>query len=239
VLMDRAVEQTLEAPWSSASFDRMTLSHHAVSADDRSKGGDWCETFAVTGSQLGISIGDVCGHDAAASRLMVEIRCDIRFETYPGRDPATVLHAVNERFWRRGTSSHATSIFGIIDIPTQMLTFASAGHPGPLVMESNRSRFLRSKRSDMPIGIQPSLQMVTHRVSLEPDTLLVFYTDGVVELERDVATGERRLREAARRAYHAPGSAAADAIADHLQLSRRKDDDASILTIRTAPAGMR
>jgi len=239
MLMERAVAQALEEPWSSASFGRLTLSHHAVFADEHSGGGDWCETFALAGSQLAVSVGDVCGHDAAAARLMVDIRCDIRSEARAARDPAAVLRAVNERFCRRSTSSFATSIFGIIDIQRQTFSFASVGHPAPLLVESDRSRFLQSEHCDIPIGVQPSLEIATHHVALRPDTLLVFYTDGVVELERDAATGEQRLRKAARRAYQAPGIAAADAIARDVQLGRRMDDDAAILTIRTARDLMR
>jgi serine phosphatase RsbU (regulator of sigma subunit) len=227
--------QALEQPWSSASFERMALSHHAVSADGRSEGGDWCETFSLGGSRLAISIGDVCGHGAAASEIMVALRRDIRSEAHGTSDPARVLHAVNERLCRYRSATYATSIFAVIDVRAQTLAFANAGHPAPLLMENSRSRFLRRDRGDMPIGIEPSLQISTHRIELAPDALVVFYTDGVVELERDAGLGERRLREAVRIAYHAPGAAAADAIAIRLRLARRKHEDASILTVRTAP----
>ena len=232
--IDEAQAQALEEPWSSASFERMTLSHHAVSADGRSKGGDWCETFALGGSRLAISIGDVCGHGAAASAAMVAIRRAIRSEAGGATDPARVLHAVNERLCLDRSATYATSIFAVIDVPTQTLAFANAGHPAPLLMEDCRSRFLRRERGDMPIGIEPSLQISTHRVELSRDALVVFYTDGIVELERDAGLGERRLREAVRIAYHAPGVAAADAIATRLRLARRRHEDASILTVRTA-----
>jgi serine phosphatase RsbU (regulator of sigma subunit) len=234
VQIDETQAHALEQPWSSASFERMTLSHHAVSADGHPKGGDWCETFALGASRLAISIGDVCGHGAAASDVMVGIRHDIRSEARGTTDPARVLHAVNERLCLDRFATHATSIFAVIDVPTQTLAFANAGHPAPLLMENCRSRFLRRERGDMPIGIQPSLQISTHRIELSPDALVVFYTDGIVELERDAGLGERRLREAVRIAYHAPGVAAADAIAIRLQLARRRHEDASILTIRTA-----
>jgi serine phosphatase RsbU (regulator of sigma subunit) len=190
--------------------------------------------FALPGSQLAISIGDVCGHDDAGARLMIDIRRDIHEEARGAREPAEVLHAVNERMCRRGSTTYATSVYGIVDIRTQTLAFASAGHPAPLLVESGRARYLRTEPGDMPLGIQPALQIATHRASLTSGALVVFYTDGVVEIERDAAAGEHRLRDAARAAFHAPGIAAAEAIARHLELRRRKRDDASILTVRTA-----
>src|SRR5579884_3375554 len=119
----------------------MTLSQHAVSADGRSEGGDWCEIFALGGSRLAISVGDVCGHGAAASEVMVELRRDIRSEAYGTADPGRVLHAVNERLCLHRSATYATSIFAVIDVRTQTLAFANAGHPAPLLMENSRSRF--------------------------------------------------------------------------------------------------
>jgi serine/threonine-protein kinase RsbW len=235
----RTVAAAAQAPdldllWTSASFGAMTLSRHALAADRTSASADWCEMFALPGSQLAISIGDVCGHDEAGARLMIDIRRDIREEARALREPSDVLRAVNERMCRRGSPTYATSVYGIVDIPTQTLAFASAGHPAPLLIEGGRARFLRAQLGDMPLGIQPTLQIVTHRVSLAANALVVFYTDGVVEIDRDAAAGEHRLRDAARVAFHAPGIAAAEAIARHLELPRRKRDDASILTVRTA-----
>jgi len=212
----------------------MTLSHHSIAAGGGAEGGgDWSETFALSGTQFAVSVGDVCGHDDDASKMMVQLRRDIRSEACASRDPARVLSAVNENLCRRGWSRYATSIFGVLDTEKRTLVFASAGHPAPFLMDRAQAGFLRVPLGDMPLGVQGSLQIEAHHVELEDDALLVFYTDGVTEMERDAVVGETRLREAVRVAYRVPGIEPAYVIARHLRLRQRRVDDASILTVRT------
>ncbi len=213
--------------------DAPIVSHHALSLRDDTDGGDWSEAFALSETQLAVSIGDVCGHDAKASTIMSQLRRDVRFEAALTDHPGRVLSAVNATLYRRGWSTYATAIFGVIDLDTRTLSFSSAGHPAPYVILPRGSDLRRTSspaRKSMPLGVAPSLTLDVHTVRLDAGALVVFYTDGVTEIERDAQLGERRLRAAVRHAYRRPGDDAARAIADHIDLAGRRRDDASIMT---------
>ncbi len=218
--------------------DGPIVSRHALALRDDTEGGDWSEAFALSETQLAISMGDVCGHDAKASSLMARLRREVRFEALLSDDPASVLSAVNASLCRRGWSTYATAIFGVIDLEARTLAFASAGHPAPFVVEPLRSQVFRARvprRRSMPLGIAASLALDVSWVQLSPGMLVVFYTDGVTEIEHDSSVGERRLRAAVHYAYSRPDADSASAIANHIDLAGRRRDDASIITVRMRP----
>ena len=215
-------------------FAGVTLSHHALAASASSAGGDWAEAFAVSERELAISIGDVCGHDAAASKIMLELRNEIRAAANVSPDPARVMRAVNDAFYRRLEETYATSIFGLLDVGRCSLVFASAGHPPPFLMAQRRARFLGPPVNDPPLGITPALEVTLHRVTISAGALLVFYTDGVAEFDRDWVLGETCLHRAVRAAYRSPASTSASVIAAQLARITPRNDDASILTLRMA-----
>jgi serine phosphatase RsbU (regulator of sigma subunit) len=218
--------------------DGPIVSRHALAFRNGSEGGDWSEAFALSETQLAISMGDVCGHDAKASSLMARLRREVRFEALLSDDPASVLSAVNASLCHRGWSTYATAIFGVIDLKARTLAFASAGHPAPFVVEPLRSRVFRARvprRRSMPLGVAASLALDVNWVQLSPGTLVVFYTDGVTEIEHDARVGERRLRAAVHYAYGRPGADSASAIAHYIDLAGRRRDDASIITVRMRP----
>jgi serine phosphatase RsbU (regulator of sigma subunit) len=215
-------------------FAGLTLSHHALAASALSEGGDWAEAFAVSDRELAISIGDVCGHDAAASKIMRALRKEIRAAADVSPDPAAVMRAVNDHFYQRREATYATSIFGLLDVRRRNLVFASAGHPAPFMMARRRARFLGPAINDLPLGILPALEVTLHRVPIFAGALLVFYTDGIAEFDRDYMLGETCLHRAVRAAYRSPAVTSASVIADQLARVTRRTDDASILTLRMA-----
>ena len=195
-------------------FPGVTLSHHALAASAASAGGDWAEAFRVSDRELAISIGDVCGHDAAASKIMLGLRREIRAAAHGSPDPAAVMRAVNDAFYRRLEATYATSIFGLLDVQSRSLLFASAGHPAPFMMARRQGRFLGPPINDLPLGILPALDVTLHRVPLFAGALLVFYTDGIAEFDRDWMLGETCLHRAVRVAYRSPATTSASVIAD-------------------------
>jgi serine phosphatase RsbU (regulator of sigma subunit) len=69
-------------------------------------------------------------------------------------------------------------------------------------------------------------------IALPRDVLMVFYTDGVTEHERDPIRGEAELVQAVQRAYGDPESDAASLIAEEVFRSGRGHDDAAVMALR-------
>jgi len=201
-------------------------------------GGDWCEAFAVGKNLIAVSIGDVCGHGIVKHATMQALRGCIHDALAVGIVPAAVLEIANAFLRAYDRDENATAIIGILDMRRRTLTFANAGHPPPLMAGPWGATFLEFPRADVPLGISATIDATTHVVSVAPTTLVVLYTDGVSEHERDPLTGAAELFAAALLAYEVPMTIPAALIEERLVLTAANCDDAAILTVRMPPAAV-
>jgi serine phosphatase RsbU (regulator of sigma subunit) len=199
-------------------------------------GGDWCETFGLSKDVIALSIGDVCGHGIEAFPGMVVTRQSIRDSALLGLDPAQILTVANRAICAFDPDLHATALFALLDTRTATVTFANAGHPPPLLVAPSGSRFLTYPIADLPLGIETVLLPVLRTASTAARTLLVLYTDGVTEHERQPLRGESQLRHAASFAYRYQDPPTASGIEELICLAVPNRDDASLLVAWTPRA---
>jgi GAF domain-containing protein len=161
-------------------------------------GGDWYDAFLLRDERIGISIGDVSGHGIEAAALMSSIRNAIRMALVMEDDLVKVLRDADFLFRNEAPEgSLCTCLVALFDVRTKRLTCASAGHPSPLMFQNgNVEQLLDSPMP--PLGFVELASAIDPARTLDvaPGSMLVFYTDGLVEWERDVVAGEAALREA-------------------------------------------
>jgi serine phosphatase RsbU (regulator of sigma subunit) len=218
------------------AFDtRMTVWNSPSGAAQ--SGGDWCEAFAVSEHVTGLTIGDVSGHGETVAGAMVAMRAAALRAIREIRIPSDVLAIVNDAActYDDGDGVIATAIVAILDRRLGTLTFANGGHPPPLVLTADGHAFLHSAPADLPLGIFPSYRAADYIIALPADALVVFYTDGITEHQRDPIRGEAELVAAARVVHGLPQINAARAIARRVFRNARGDDDAAALGLRTLP----
>lgn len=82
-----------------------------------------------------------------------------------------------------------------------------------------------------PLGVVSDAAYRTFEFTAEPDSMLVLYTDGLIEYDRDVIEGERLMLATAREiAVRRLANPAAE-IQDAIFAGREPSDDVAILTI--------
>jgi serine phosphatase RsbU (regulator of sigma subunit) len=83
-----------------------------------------------------------------------------------------------------GLPAFVTSVYGVLDPATGAFSYANCGHTAPLLLRASGG--VEQLPSSGPcLGVFEAAVYEPRVVVLEPGDLLVFYTDGVVELERD------------------------------------------------------
>lgn len=120
----------------------------------------------------------------------------------------------------------------MIDVANRKVTYASAGHHPPILAKAGeQSRVLPNH--GFPLGVEVNLPDLIrqHEFIYEPGTLLVLYTDGLIEFGHDVEEGEARLLAAARDAVTTKDPTPAQFIADHVLRDAHHRDDIAVLTI--------
>ncbi len=196
-------------------------------------GGDWFDAFVLPGERIGISVGDVAGHGLEAAVIMGEVRQAIRASAIGTSSPAEVLERANRIVALNDSVGMVTAIFGYYVPATSRLVYAVAGHPPPLLVLPRTVRRLPS--GGLPLGCAPAIGTSDWTFTLPADAALLFYTDGMIENERDPIAGERRLCEVARSLLgeNAPPCAdPATAMQDGVFGDAANRDDAAVLLLR-------
>ncbi|MER6350279.1 SpoIIE family protein phosphatase [Streptomyces sp. NPDC001634] len=158
-------------------------------------GGDWLDAIPLPGRKVGLVVGDVAGHGLHAAIAIGQLRTAVRTLALLGLPPGRLLARLGELVQRFDPSQLATFLYGVYDPIARRATFASAGHLPPLLVDpGGKSEFL-----DVPIGAPIGVGRVgfdTLEVSVDDGSLLVLYTDGLVESrDRDIEDGLAVLRD--------------------------------------------
>lgn len=191
-------------------------------------GGDWYDAFLLSDGRLALSIGDVSGSGLHAAVAMASIRQSIRTAALISADPASILDAVDGIVRAMRGDQFATAFVAVLDPVRLELTYACAGHPSPFLKKPSGVVEAISQ-GELPLGLREAGSTRSATMRMEPGSLLVLYTDGLTEFERDPLSGEKKLAAALSK-LSAPQQAASELYCSLLG-EKLQHDDVAILTV--------
>lgn len=204
-------------------------------SDQLTIGGDWYDVLPLPDGQIVAAIGDVVGHGIRAAASMGRIRNALGFCAIEGLSPGAILRRLNDNLPVLGDGDMATVLVASYDPRAGTLRFASAGHPPPLVRRpGERPEYLEGGRA-APLCAVGDVGYPEVEVPVAPGSLLVLYTDGLIERRGEsLDDGLGRLAEALN-----DGPEKLEELTDHV-LHRllgdgSPDDDVALLTMRLLP----
>ena len=161
-------------------------------------GGDFFHIARLSDDTAGICISDVMGHGVRAALITAMLRALIETHAAEAADPGQFLTQLNGEFTeilkQTGTLVFATVLYCVINIRRREARFVRAGHPPPLHARRTTGEVQTaacSKGSTGPaMGLIPNAQFKTTEAKLAPGDFLLFFTDGIIEVE---ARGRQRL----------------------------------------------
>ena len=107
-----------------------------VPANDRELlGGDWYDALRLSDGRIVVSIGDVAGSGLSAAVIMSSMRQVIRGVAQVYADPIAMLDAADRTLKTEHPDTFVTAFVGVFDPIARTLTYASAGHPSPLLRD--------------------------------------------------------------------------------------------------------
>jgi len=229
----RAAESFQEASLPAALPEAPGLVLDAFYAPGRAEaqvGGDWYDALRLIDGRVVVSIGDVAGSGLDAAVTMGNMRQIIRGIAQVHADPSLMLDAADRALRLEHPDTFVTAFVGVFDPITGAFTYASAGHPPPLLRHPD-GRIDALDGSGLPLGLRSNAEQARSRtVALPVGARLVLYTDGLTELDRAPADGERRLRAVVAAAEH-DGAGAARAIVQRMTEQGAARDDVALLVV--------
>lgn len=216
---------------------RFSSFYHPAS-DATRVGGDWYDAARLPDGRVILSIGDVSGSGLDAAVAMANVRQVLRGVAHIHPDPVTMLDAADRTIYDEELQPIVTAFVAVLDPVTSLLTFASAGHPRPMLRRADGT-VTELCAFGLPLGLPIRTDpRVGKTIAIPPDSLLVLYTDGVTEATHDLLAGEELLRTVISNGaiLDAPNIAAAiyTAVVTSPSNTSRSNDDVAILTIRTS-----
>jgi PAS domain S-box-containing protein len=191
-------------------------------------GGDWYDAILTPEGQLVISVGDVAGSGLAAAVLMGNLRQVIRAAAHVSTDPTTILDVADRMLRSEHDATMVTAFVGVIDPAERTITYASAGHLPALLRSPDG--IVELDAPGPPLGCRHIAGGENRRSALPPGSVLVLYTDGLVEWSRDLVAGEALLRDRlASATIHADAHPARSLVERVLPPSGPRDDVAALI----------
>jgi serine phosphatase RsbU (regulator of sigma subunit) len=177
--------QTSLMPPNNFTSGNWTLSARSVPA--RNVGGDFYEYVyhpSLEKTISGIAIGDVAGKGIPAALQMAVVRTLFRVEARRRIFPSETLYSVNMALQAERSFGMVTMCYAMLDLNSNMLHLANAGHNYPLLLTENTLEEIGLP--GLPLGIDDSIEYEEDKVKIEPGSSVIFYTDGVPEaMDRD------------------------------------------------------
>lgn len=199
-------------------------------------GGDWYDVFRLPDGRIGLAVGDVVGHGLESAASMGRLRTAMAALAPHAEGPGELLSHLQQFTDGPNGTGFATACYAVLDPEPGILQHASAGHPPCLVVEpGGRTRWLEDGRS-VPLcalGDTSRPQAVT---TLEPGSLLMLFTDGLVERRgASLADGMDRLEAVARELRDLSVEEICDGVLAEMVGGADTADDLVIVCLRYAP----
>lgn len=144
-------------------------------------GGDWYDAFTMPDGRIGLSIGDVQGHNIEAAAFMGQVRVGLRALASVGGDPGELLARTNELLLTLGGDLFATCTFMRLDPETRLLESARAGHLPCVWATADGRSGVTEDEGGPPLGVQSGAVYPVTQYRLDSGGVFVMVTDGVVE----------------------------------------------------------
>lgn len=209
----------------------LELTGRYLPASAHDVGGDWFDVIALPGDRTGLVIGDVMGHGIHAAAVMGQLRTAVRTLARHDVPPAQMLSSLDAAVADIGEDTMATCVYAVHDPATGGWVIARAGHPPPAVATPDGTITFLDGPPGTPLGTGAH-DFGTEEVVLPRGSLLVLYTDGLIEArERDLDEGMRQLAQALRH-LDRPLDELCDEVLERL-LAAPAQDDVAMLLART------
>jgi sigma-B regulation protein RsbU (phosphoserine phosphatase) len=194
-------------PKTAPQFPGIRIAAYSLPATE--VGGDFYDFVPLQNNRLGIVVGDVSGKGVSGAMVMAGALSAIRFAAEERQTTHEILERSNRRLVHDIQVNMFVAVFcGILDLSGKILYYSNAGQTMPMLCRNGQVGFLpQSGNGDrFPLGIRPQVKFEQMQIALQPGDLLVFYTDGIVDMMNGSAEpfGFDRLQQSISRHVQTP-----------------------------------
>ncbi|MEU6331041.1 SpoIIE family protein phosphatase [Streptomyces sp. NPDC047049] len=181
------------------------LAYRYLPSDERAGvGGDWFDVIGLSGTRVGLVVGDVVGHGLQAAVTMGRLRTTVRALARLDLSPDELLSRLDDLVGQTAEEQAATvgtdagpddvatgvtCLYAVYDPVSRRCTMARAGHLPPAVVDAEGGLYFPDLPAGPPLGLG-GLPFESLEIELPVGSLIALFTNGLVEgRDRDVDEG--------------------------------------------------
>ena len=184
--------------------DRNDIEIYGKQKPAKEVGGDLYD-FYIRDEKLFFCIGDVSGKGVPASLVMAVTRTLFRTISFKEALPERIMFGINNAMADNNESNMFVTLFlGVLDLPTGRLRYSNAGHNAPMLI--GQTIGLLPCAANVPLGVQTDWKFSQQETTIDLNTCIFLYTDGLTEAENAANEQfmEERMIEVAEGMSHEP-----------------------------------
>ncbi|MGX1758023.1 SpoIIE family protein phosphatase [Streptomyces lydicus] len=181
------------------------LAYRYLPSDERTGvGGDWFDVIGLSGTRVGLVVGDVVGHGLQAAVTMGRLRTTVRALARLDLSPDELLSRLDDLVGQTAEEQAATvgqdagpddvatgvtCLYAVYDPVSRRCTMARAGHLPPAVVDAEGGLYFPDLPVGPPLGLG-GLPFESLEIELPAGSLIALFTNGLVEgRDRDIDEG--------------------------------------------------
>ncbi len=214
----------------------------AASIPAEEVGGDLYDFIRVSQRSLGIAVADASGHGLPAALQARDAIIGLRMGVEENLRISATLEKLNRVVNHSALASKFISLFYAELESAGTIVYCNAGHNPPLLWDG--STFRELSRGGMILGPSPASQYERGYETLAQGSILLAYTDGIVEAVNtsDEAFGTERLRAVIRDRAWASARELVEAVFAEVRRhvgGDTRDDDQTVMAVLRKTKGVR
>ena len=154
-------------------------------------GGDYFDYIDLGDHKIGFCVADVSGKGMAAALLMSNFQATLRALFTADISMDSLLQKLNRRVHDSAQGEKFITMFiARYDYTTHQLEYANAGHTPAIVYRTGSKRIKLLESACLAIGMLERMPYISvKKLTIMEDSLMLSYTDGLVELLSDTDEG--------------------------------------------------
>lgn len=175
-------------------------------------GGDFYDFIELGKNKIAIAVGDVCGKGLEAATYTAMIKYMLRAYLEEGLFPGDCLTRLNHSVHKEVSIDKFITVgLALIDTEKYTITYASAGHPPPIICQENSANPLHIPHG-IPLGVLAGRKFLSSQIAPVGACSIIMYTDGLIDARPDggAPMGQDRLCDTLSKLCNLPAKALVD-----------------------------
>lgn len=157
-----------------------------ISTAAKKMSGDYYHFYHDPNGYLGVAVADIIGKGIPAALCMSMIKYAIESLPQQRLEPHSLLGSINRVVENNiDNSMFITMVYGSYNYHKHIFQYSSAGHEPGIFYSAKKNQFVDLQTKGVVLGLTSDAIYTDYKLQLEPEDMIILFSDGVTESTRE------------------------------------------------------